>query len=97
MYASFLNLPVEGRHSRALHLKLFTVPSVWTTFYGVINLALHTVTTYIPAFWGTNGLRACAKITWQIELITVRPEVSKGSGGHSCFDTSARTDPVKKL
>jgi len=34
-------------------------------------------------------LRACAKITWQIELITVRPEVSKGSGGHSCFDTSA--------
>jgi len=34
-------------------------------------------------------LRACAKITWQNELITVRPEVSKGSGGHSCFDTSA--------
>ena len=32
-------------------------------------------------------VRACAKITWQIELITVRPEVSKGSGGHSCFDT----------
>jgi hypothetical protein len=37
MYASFLDLPVEGRHSRALHLKLFTVPSVWTTFYGVIT------------------------------------------------------------
>jgi len=33
MYASFLNLPVEGRHSRALHLELFTVPSTLTTFY----------------------------------------------------------------
>ena len=32
MYASFLNLPVEGRHLRALHLKLFTVPSTLTTF-----------------------------------------------------------------
>jgi len=32
MYASFLNLPAEGRHSRALHLKLFTVPSVLTAF-----------------------------------------------------------------
>jgi hypothetical protein len=38
MYASFLDLPVEGRHSRALHLKLFTVPSVWTAFCEVINL-----------------------------------------------------------
>ena len=38
MYASFLNLPVEGRHSRALHLKLFIVPSVLTTFCEVINL-----------------------------------------------------------
>jgi hypothetical protein len=36
---------------------------------------------------GGMWVRACAKITWQIELITVRPEVSKGSGGHSCFDT----------
>jgi hypothetical protein len=47
----------------------------------------------VPAYFTTGkskeGLRACAKITWQIELITVRPEVSKGSGGHSCFDTSA--------
>ena len=33
MYASFLNLPIEGRHSRALHLELFTVPSRLTTFY----------------------------------------------------------------
>jgi len=32
MYASFLNLPEAGRHLRALHLKLFTVPSVLTTF-----------------------------------------------------------------
>ena len=40
MNASFLNLPVEGRHSRALHLKLFTVPSVLTTFYELINLKL---------------------------------------------------------
>jgi hypothetical protein len=38
MYASFLDLPAEGRHSRALHLKLFTVPSVLTTFYELINL-----------------------------------------------------------
>ena len=36
MYASFLDLPVEGRHSRALHLELFTVPSRLTTFYDVI-------------------------------------------------------------
>jgi hypothetical protein len=40
MYASFLDLPAEGRHSRALHLKLFTVPSVSTTFYRVIKDAL---------------------------------------------------------
>jgi hypothetical protein len=33
MYASFLNLPVEGRHSRALYLELFTVPSPLMTFY----------------------------------------------------------------
>jgi hypothetical protein len=26
MYASFLDLPVEGRHLRALHLELFAVP-----------------------------------------------------------------------
>jgi hypothetical protein len=31
MYASFLNLPVAGRHSRALHLELFTVPSTLPT------------------------------------------------------------------
>jgi hypothetical protein len=31
MYASFLNLPIEGRHLRALHLKLFTVPSALKT------------------------------------------------------------------
>jgi hypothetical protein len=37
MYASFLNLPAEGRHSRALHLKLFTVPSPLMTFYETIN------------------------------------------------------------
>jgi hypothetical protein len=37
MYASFLDLPVEGRHSRALHLKLFTVPSALKTFYEGIN------------------------------------------------------------
>jgi hypothetical protein len=37
MYASFLNLPVEGRHSRALHLELFTVPSGLTTFCEVIK------------------------------------------------------------
>jgi hypothetical protein len=35
MYASFLNLLVEGRHSRALHLKLFTVPSDVMTFFEV--------------------------------------------------------------
>jgi hypothetical protein len=35
MYASFLNLPVEGRHSRALHLELFTVPSTFTASYEV--------------------------------------------------------------
>jgi hypothetical protein len=38
MYASFLNLPVPGRHSRALHLEFFTVPSSSATFYEVINL-----------------------------------------------------------
>jgi hypothetical protein len=38
MYASFLNLPEAGRHSRALHLKLFTVPSVLTTFYELMIL-----------------------------------------------------------
>jgi hypothetical protein len=38
MYASFLTLPVEGRHSCALHLELFTVPSSLRTFYEVINL-----------------------------------------------------------
>jgi len=37
MYASFLNLPVEGRHSRALHLEFFTVPSSLRTFYECIN------------------------------------------------------------
>jgi hypothetical protein len=26
MYASFLNLPVKGRHSHALHLELFALP-----------------------------------------------------------------------
>jgi hypothetical protein len=31
-HASFLSLPVEGRHSRALHLELFTVPLRLTTF-----------------------------------------------------------------
>jgi hypothetical protein len=38
MYASFLDLPVEGRHLRALHLELFTVPSTSATFYEVIRL-----------------------------------------------------------
>jgi hypothetical protein len=38
MYASFLSLPVAGRHSRALQLELFTVPSSITTFYEVIKL-----------------------------------------------------------
>jgi hypothetical protein len=38
MYASFLDLPVEGRHSRALHLKLFTVPSFSTTSREVIRV-----------------------------------------------------------
>jgi len=33
MYASFLDLPVEGRHLRALHLELFTVPSRLKTSY----------------------------------------------------------------
>jgi hypothetical protein len=28
MYASFLDLPFEGRHSSALHLELFAVPSL---------------------------------------------------------------------
>jgi hypothetical protein len=37
LYASFLNLPAAGRHSRALHLELFTVPSSLTTFYDFIN------------------------------------------------------------
>jgi hypothetical protein len=37
MYAAFLTLPVQGRHSRALHLKLFTVPFALTTFYEVID------------------------------------------------------------
>jgi hypothetical protein len=37
MYASFLDLPIEGRHSRALHLELFTVPSSSVTFCEVIN------------------------------------------------------------
>jgi hypothetical protein len=37
MYASFLNLPEAGRHLRALHLKLFTVPSGLRTFYEVIS------------------------------------------------------------
>jgi hypothetical protein len=37
MYASFLNLPAAGRHSRALHLELFSVPSSLTTFYEFIN------------------------------------------------------------
>jgi hypothetical protein len=36
MYASFLNLPVEGTHSRALHLELFTVPSSVMISYEVI-------------------------------------------------------------
>ena len=40
MYASFLTLPVTGRHSRALHLKLFTVPSALTTFCEVNNVPL---------------------------------------------------------
>jgi hypothetical protein len=38
MYASFLNLPVEGRHSRALYLELFTVPSPLMAFYEAIKL-----------------------------------------------------------
>jgi hypothetical protein len=38
MYASFLNLPGEGRHSRALHLELFTVPSSSGTFCEVITI-----------------------------------------------------------
>jgi hypothetical protein len=38
MYASFLNLPVEGRHSRALYLELFTVPSPLMTFCETISL-----------------------------------------------------------
>jgi len=38
MYASFLNLPEAGRHSRALHLKLFTAPSVLTTFYEFVTV-----------------------------------------------------------
>jgi hypothetical protein len=38
MYASFLDLPVEGRHLRALHLELFTMPSSLTTFYELIKL-----------------------------------------------------------
>jgi hypothetical protein len=33
LYASFLNLPAAGRHSRALHPELFTVPSSLTTLY----------------------------------------------------------------
>jgi hypothetical protein len=37
MYASFLNLPVAGRHSRALHLKLFAVPSALRTFFEIIK------------------------------------------------------------
>jgi hypothetical protein len=37
MYASFLNLPVEGRHLRALHLKLSAVPSVLMAFCEVIK------------------------------------------------------------
>jgi hypothetical protein len=37
MYASFLNLPVEGRHLRALHLELFAVPSSLTALYEVIK------------------------------------------------------------
>jgi hypothetical protein len=36
MYASIPNLPVEGRHSRALQLKLFTVPSVLASLYKVM-------------------------------------------------------------
>ena len=40
MFASFLNLPVEGRHSRALHLELFTVPSSLATFYEVITVVI---------------------------------------------------------
>jgi hypothetical protein len=38
MYASFLNLPIEGRHSRALHLELFTVPSILRTVYDTIKV-----------------------------------------------------------
>jgi hypothetical protein len=38
LYASFLDLPDEGRHLRALHLELFTMPSPLTTFSEVINL-----------------------------------------------------------
>jgi hypothetical protein len=37
MYASFLDLPDAGRHLRALHLELFTVPSNSTTSYEVMN------------------------------------------------------------
>jgi hypothetical protein len=37
MYASFLDLPVEGRHLRALHLELFTMPSSLTAFYELIS------------------------------------------------------------
>jgi hypothetical protein len=39
MYASFLDLPVEGRHLRALHLELFTMPSLLWTFCEVINFS----------------------------------------------------------
>ena len=38
MYASFLTLPVAGRHSRALHLELLTVPSTLTTSCAIIKL-----------------------------------------------------------
>jgi hypothetical protein len=39
MYDSLLNLPVEGRHLRALHLELFAVPSCLTALDEVINVA----------------------------------------------------------
>ena len=57
MYASFLNLPVEGRHSRALHLKLFTVPAVWTTFYGVIIFVLTKTFSFLTVKPKIKGLR----------------------------------------
>jgi hypothetical protein len=38
MYASLLNLPIEDRHLRALHLELFAMPSTLLRFCNVINI-----------------------------------------------------------